>query len=55
MSATQPVLITVSNAEFAASQGADILVLNLFDVNNPVINGLPKVQRRMITFGQLNT
>lgn len=40
--ATQPVLITVSNAEFAASQGADILVLNLFDVNNPVINGLPK-------------
>ncbi len=39
---TQPVLITVSNAEFAASQGADILVLNLFDVNNPVINGLPK-------------
>lgn len=40
--ATQPVLITVSNAEFAASQGADILVLNLFDVNNPVINGLLK-------------
>jgi hypothetical protein len=40
--ATAPVLITVSNAEFAASQGADILVLNLFDVNNPVINGLPK-------------
>ena len=40
--ATQPVLMTVTNAEFAASQGADLLVLNLYDVNNPVINGLPK-------------
>jgi hypothetical protein len=37
----QPVLVSVTNAEFAASQGADILLLNLFDVNNPVINGLP--------------
>lgn len=38
----QPLLTTITNAEFAASQGADILVLNLFDVNQPVINGLPK-------------
>lgn len=39
--AVQPVLMTVTNAEFAASQGADILLLNLFDVNQPIMNGLP--------------
>ena len=38
----QPVLMSLTNAEFAASQGADILLLNLFDVNNPVINALPE-------------
>ena len=37
----QPMLMTVTNAEFASSQGADMILLNLFDVNNPVINGLP--------------
>ena len=37
----QPMLMTITNAEFAASQGADILLLNLFDVNAPCINGLP--------------
>lgn len=31
----------VTNAEFAAAMGADILLLNLFDVKNPVIHGLP--------------
>ena len=40
--AVQPLLTTITNAEFAASQGADILVLNLFDVNQPLVNGLPK-------------
>ena len=39
--AVQPMLMTITNAEFAASQGADILLLNLFDVNAPCINGLP--------------
>lgn len=39
---TMPVLTDVTNAEFAASLGADLLLLNMFDVNQPVINGLPK-------------
>ncbi len=34
---TQPLLNNVTNAELAASQGADILLLNLFDVNQPVV------------------
>lgn len=33
----QPLLGNVTNAEFAASMGADILLLNLFDVQQPVI------------------
>ncbi len=31
----------VTNAEFAASMGADIILINIFDVNNPVMHGLP--------------
>ncbi|HGM5493173.1 TPA: haloacid dehalogenase-like hydrolase [Serratia fonticola] len=38
---TQPLLNNVTNAELAASQGADMLLLNLFDVNQPHIAGLP--------------
>ena len=37
----QPMLGNVTNAEFVASMGADILLLNMFDVQKPVINGLP--------------
>lgn len=37
----QPMLLTITNAELAASQGADLLLLNLFDVEQPQINGLP--------------
>ncbi|MDO4269585.1 MAG: haloacid dehalogenase-like hydrolase [Eubacteriales bacterium] len=37
----QPMLGDVTNAEFAASQGADLLLLNLFDVRRPQINALP--------------
>lgn len=40
----QPMLGDVTNAEFVAAMGADILLLNLFDVNNPQIRGLPKTQ-----------
>lgn len=40
----QPMLGDVTNAEFAAAMGADILLLNLFDVKNPVINALPKTE-----------
>ena len=38
----QPMLGDITNAEFAAAMGADLLLLNLFDVQNPVINALPK-------------
>ncbi len=34
-------LQTITNAELAASQGADLLLLNLFDVDTPVIHGMP--------------
>lgn len=37
----QPMLMTITNAELAASQGADMLLLNVFDTQHPVINGLP--------------
>ena len=40
--AIQPMLGEITNAEFAAAMGADILLLNMFDVQNPVIRGLPK-------------
>ena len=39
-----PMLGDITNAEFAASMGADILLLNMFDVQNPVIRGLPKTE-----------
>lgn len=39
---TMPMLVDVTNAEFVAAMGADLLLLNMFDVDNPVINGLPK-------------
>ena len=38
-----PLLGDVTNAELAASLGADILLLNLFDVDHPDIQGLPDV------------
>ena len=38
-----PMLGDVTNAEFVASMGADIILLNIFDVFHPVIQGLPKV------------
>lgn len=38
---TQPLLNNITNAELAASQGADILLLNLFDAAQPHIEGLP--------------
>lgn len=41
---TQPLLTDVTNAEVVASMGADILLLNMFDVKNPVIQALPAVK-----------
>ena len=42
--AIMPMLGDVTNAEFAAAMGADILLLNVFDVHNPIIHGLPKTE-----------
>lgn len=39
----QPLLADVTNAEYAASLGADILLLNMFDVQHPAIQALPRV------------
>lgn len=39
---TQPLLSDVTNAEYAASLSADILLLNMLDVCHPVIQALPK-------------
>ena len=39
-----PMLGDVTNAEFAAAMGADILLLNMFDVQKPSIWGLPKTE-----------
>lgn len=38
---TQPLLTDVTNAEFVAAMGADILLLNMFDVLSPTVNALP--------------
>ncbi len=44
----QPILFNISNAELASAFGADIILLNMFDVNNPVVNGIPRVEKENI-------
>lgn len=39
-----PILSDVTNAEFAVAMGADIVLLNMFDVKKPVIQALPDVE-----------
>lgn len=39
-----PMLGDITNAEFAAAMGADILLLNVFDVQKPCICGLPETE-----------
>lgn len=46
--AVTPLLGDVSNAELAAALGADILLLNLFDVDHPHIEGLPAGEPREV-------
>ena len=41
---TLPLLTDVTNAEFAASMGADLILLNMFDVREPRIMALPNVE-----------
>lgn len=38
----RPMLGDVTNAEFVSAMGADFLLLNMFDVNKPEIQGLPE-------------
>lgn len=38
----RPMLGDITNAEFVSAMGADLLLLNMFDVNNPEIQGLPE-------------
>ena len=45
IASVQPLLTNITNAELAASQGADLLLINMFDVNKPEIIGLPKSTR----------
>ena len=42
--AIQPMLGDITNAEFVAAMGADILLLNMFDVQKPYIAALPKTE-----------
>ena len=37
----QPLLYDISNAELSSAMSADILILNVYDVNNPLVQGLP--------------
>ena len=32
-----PMLVNITNAEFVASLGSDLIMLNIFDVNHPII------------------
>ncbi len=41
---TMPLLSDVTNAEFVSSMGADLILLNMFDVKKPVIQALPAVE-----------
>ena len=40
--AIEPLLGDLTNAELAVSFGSDMVLLNCFDCNNPVIKGLPE-------------
>lgn len=37
-----PILSDISNAEFSAAMGADVILLNIFDVDDPKVLGIPK-------------
>ena len=42
ISKVPPMLMGITNSELAASQGADLLLLNMFDVDKPEVKGMPK-------------
>ena len=51
--ACQPLLGDITNAELAVSFGSDMVLLNVFDCNNPVINGLPECDEPIKTLKKL--
>ncbi|MDV3427150.1 MAG: haloacid dehalogenase-like hydrolase [Bacillota bacterium] len=44
----QPILVNISNAELSSAFGSDILLLNMFDIDNPVFHGIPSVPKEDI-------
>lgn len=44
----QPLLYPISNAETVAAFGADMIILNVFDVDNPVVHGYEHVDKKDI-------
>ena len=44
--AIMPMLGDLTNAEFVCAMGADIVLLNMFDVQRPVINALPPCEAK---------
>lgn len=43
---TMPLLSDVTNAEFVSAMGADLILLNMFDVKKPIIQALPSVEAK---------
>ncbi|MCY6485131.1 haloacid dehalogenase-like hydrolase [Clostridium aestuarii] len=43
-----PLYFNISNAELASAFGTDIILLNMFDVYNPIFNGISKVDNNNI-------
>jgi hypothetical protein len=57
ISSAAPLMDKVSNAELAAAFGADILILNVYDVNAPRVNGMLAVgadPAKGLSFGQVS-
>ena len=53
IAAVQPLLYNITNAELAASQGADLLLLNMFDVDAPAVGGMPATSAANETLREL--
>lgn len=48
MSAVQPLYPNITNAELASAFGADLLLINLFDVFYPEVKGLPQTEPKQV-------
>jgi len=48
--AIRPMLGDITNAEFVAAMGADIILLNVFDVENPIVEGLPATDKENMIY-----